>query len=931
MSFGKGSSTTTSTQSPNPAAMAAYNGLLSRAGQIASTPYQAYTGEGVAGINAQQMLGIGNINAGAGFASPYIQQATQYANQAAQPLTASQIQQYESPYTQSVINATQNQFNTQNAQQQSQVMGDAAAQGALGGNRAGVAQALTAGQQQQAQAPVIAGLQNQGYQTGLQTALAEQQNLGQAAYSLGNLGVAGQNAALTGANAQIGAGTLQQQTQQALDQYLYGQYAQQQAYPYQQLSWLAGIDTGVGSQMGGTSSTTGPAPNPWNALLGLGAVGLSAWGGGKARGGKVAGFGRHYDGGGGVAGMPWAGAPSWIPAMQITHGSGPPKPPSLASQSQQNPFGNPQQLAKGITGLGKSVGNAWTNSSAGDAVQDAMQDMEEDSAGGAVFKRGGVAGFADGGSPDYGDLEGGFDPDVGAFSPTPGLGAPISFLPGTRFGAKDDDKPLGSGTYSLGDIGPGTGFDFNPTRTDANTLYDNVADVPLPRARPDIAPDLPPGESVPERRVAGLNVSDDRPTGGLGIRPGAQGAPDLPAQSKEAGFGGLFHLSDAARTGLMAAGLGMMASRSPFLANAIGEGGLAGMSAYSGTKHEEATAQQVAEKLKQHAEETRKKLEIESAREARMAAEQESREKDRQLGLMKPMVIDKDPYGQPIYGRMDPKGNLFTMDGNPYTAQQKAKAEANANLTGGAYIDTIPREDQNQVRQAGQYMATIPSANSRSPQAQRLRNEIFQAYPDIDERMYGAQSAAVRKFWSGPDSDTIKSFNVAISHLDTLQNAANALKNGDIQLFNKIANAYKSATGQAMPTDFNAVRDIVADEIVKGIVGSRAGVTEREEAHRRIAAEFSQGQFDSVINRYKELMGGQMNGLRQKFVSTTGLNPEVFDRFLLPETKQALTRHEQSGAAPPPSGPPRVDKAGYDALPRGAQYTAPDGSVRTKQ
>jgi hypothetical protein len=605
MSFGKGSNQTTSTQSPNPQAMAAYNSLLGRAGQVANTPYQAYGGEGVAGINAQQMMGIGNINANAGFAQPYIQQASQYANQAAQPLTASQIQQYESPYTQDVINATQNQFNTQNAQQQSQVMGNAAAQGALGGNRAGVAQALTAGQQQQAQAPVIAGLQNQGYQIGLQTALAEQQNQGQAAYSLGNLGVAGQNAALTGANAQIGAGSLQQQTQQALDQYLYGQYQQQQAYLYQQLSWLAGIDTGVGSNMGGQSQTTGPAPNPFSQFLGLGALGLGAYnaynksqqskrggriagvghydsGGGVAgpwgddegwipqvqithgsgapkppsapsqqgggdgglgtimkflpllgmrRGGKVAGF-AHYDGGGGVAGMPWAGSRSWIPSMQITHGKGAPAPPSAPSQ-QQNPFGKPEDLAKGITGL---LGKANSSASAQDARDDAEEDAKDDSNGGAVFKRGGVAGFADGGSPDYGDLEGGFDPDVGAFSPTPGLGAPISFMPATSVNHDPWDRP---GAYSLGDIGPGgaAGFDFNPTRTDANTAYDEpVADVPLPRARPDIAPDLPPGESVPERRVAGLDVSGDRPTGGLGLRPGSQGAPGLPPESKPGWF-----------------------------------------------------------------------------------------------------------------------------------------------------------------------------------------------------------------------------------------------------------------------------------------------------------------------------------------------------------------------------------------------------------
>ena len=45
---------------------------------------------------------------------------------------------------------------------------------------------------------------------------------------------------------------------------------------------------------------------------------------------------------------------------------------------------------------------------------------------------------------------------------------------------------------------------------------------------------------------------------------------------------------------------------------------MAGLSAYSGTKRQEVSDKQVADKLAQHAEETRKKLELETAREARM-------------------------------------------------------------------------------------------------------------------------------------------------------------------------------------------------------------------------------------------------------------------------------------------------------------------------
>lgn len=273
-----GQNTTTTSSSANPAAETAYYNLLGQAQNTAATPYQPYTGELTAPVNSQQQTGISGINANANYAQPFLQQALNYGVIGATPLTAAQIQQYSSPYTSSVVDATQNQFNNQNAIQQQGVVSNAVASGAFGGNRVPVAQAVLAGQQQTAQAPVIAGLENQGYTTGLNTALTEQQAAAQGAYSLGNLGVAGQNAALTGANAQVGAGSLEQSTQQAQDQALYQQYINQQAYPFQTEQWLAGIDTGVGSNLGGTSSTTGPPPNQTAQDLGLGIAGVGAAG-----------------------------------------------------------------------------------------------------------------------------------------------------------------------------------------------------------------------------------------------------------------------------------------------------------------------------------------------------------------------------------------------------------------------------------------------------------------------------------------------------------------------------------------------------------------------------------------------------------------------------------------------------------------------------
>jgi hypothetical protein len=119
----------------------------------------------------------------------------------------------------------------------------------------------------------------------------------------------------------------------------------------------------------------------------------------------------------------------------------------------------------------------------------------------------------------------------------------------------------------------------------------------------------------------------------------------------------------------MSAGLGMMASRSPFLGNAIGEGGLAGLGAYSGVKQQEVSEKQVADKLAQHAEETRKKFDFETAREARMKEQEEART------AYQNKVLEQ---GRVPAGYRFNNGNLEAIPGgpaDPETAQKLAGAK----------------------------------------------------------------------------------------------------------------------------------------------------------------------------------------------------------------------------------------------------------------
>lgn len=618
----KGSAQTTSntTTAPDSNAYQAYLSLLNRANTVGSTAYTPYTGDLTAGINDQQTQGISGINAAANYASPFVSSAANDINQAGQPLSAADIQKYQDPYTQQVVNATQAQFADQNQQQLQQVRGNAASLGALGGDREAIAEAETTKQQNLAQNPVIAGLYSQGYNNAVNTAAGQQQVGLQAGAGLGNLGIAGQNAALTGANAQVGAGTLQQQTQQAQLNALYAQYQQQQAFPYQQIGWEAGIDTGVGSQLGGTSNgvTTGPAPNSTNAILGggLALAGLAAapFTGGaslaattagvkamSARGGRI-----PYAGGGQVMSSPYGDA-SFIPQIQITHGQGAPRAnaPSL-----------PQQQATkvpDVSGLGsifKSNGSQPTNIVPGalsNTVPADLSGYSNPGSLGGLYARGGginVPRFANGGAPDVSDSS----------SPNWYVTRGFQDITGLDPG---EDHPDNS------DLAAGIGTRFQNPVMGVN--------VPTPMARPAglgaVAPAVAPTDETaapyPPARVPariddqGSTQDDalayDTPRGaasrnalsGIGGNPPAipLAAPTDGSGRDTGGFGGLLsglvsgignaNLSQYS-VPLISAGLSMMASRSPYLAEAIGEGGLQGLQTYGAqkkTEHDQALEQ----------------------------------------------------------------------------------------------------------------------------------------------------------------------------------------------------------------------------------------------------------------------------------------------------------------------------------------------------
>jgi hypothetical protein len=308
--MGGKTSKSTQTVSIPPEVLARYNAVNARAETAANTPFKQYGGEFVAGLTGAQRSGISNINAAANMAQPYfgaageaygaglnqgqgyLGEATGYARAGGQNVNASDINgeainKYMSPYLQSVLQGTAGLLNQQNQQAMSGQTGNAIRQGAFGGDRGGIAAANLQQQQRLADSSIFSNILNQGYNTALNTAVgqqgvnlaAEQANraatqatadriagLGQQGFNqytttgqnVQGLGAAAQNAAIQGGQAQMGAGAVEQATNQALDTAKYNQFKEEQSYPFQTAQFLSNIAQGTGALSGSTTTTAQP-------------------------------------------------------------------------------------------------------------------------------------------------------------------------------------------------------------------------------------------------------------------------------------------------------------------------------------------------------------------------------------------------------------------------------------------------------------------------------------------------------------------------------------------------------------------------------------------------------------------------------------------------------------------------------------------------
>lgn len=243
-----------------------------------------------------------------------------------------------------------------------------------------------------------------------------------------------------------------------------------------------------------------------------------------------------------------------------------------------------------------------------------------------------------------------------------------------------------------------------------------------------------------------------------------------------------------------------------------------------------------------------------------------------QQGTVNQMTGQFSPSGQAMQKVVSPDAVLQSNTSIANTRSNNATSTANnrAGIASQFAINGLGPDGQpsGDVRTTARLIAegkvTMPERALATAKGQRIMALVDEINPNFDASTVAAKKKAAIDFGSGALGNALRSVSTANAHLDQLGGLVDAMGNGDIQLVNKLSNAYAAQTGKTAPTNFDAIKHIVGQEVVKAIVAGGGSAGERDEAGKIFSNASSPQQLKQAIGQYRMVMGAQADNLMEQ-------------------------------------------------------------------
>lgn len=194
-------------------------------------------------------------------------------------------------------------------------------------------------------------------------------------------------------------------------------------------------------------------------------------------------------------------------------------------------------------------------------------------------------------------------------------------------------------------------------------------------------------------------------------------------------------------------------------------------------------------------------------------------------------------------------------------------------------------------------------ANSRAPDAAKIRAAVHAADPAFDAVNYNARLQTRKNFTSGKAAQNVTAFNTAIGHLGTLYDSIDALGNRSSPWYNRATQAISENTDPkyaAALKKFEAARTAVADELTRAFRGSGGNVHDIIQWEKTINTADSPAALKAAVQQAAELLNSRISSLGDEYNRGMSTTKDPLE-LLNPKAAQAFRHLLEGGRAAKPA------------------------------
>jgi hypothetical protein len=234
-------------------------------------------------------------------------------------------------------------------------------------------------------------------------------------------------------------------------------------------------------------------------------------------------------------------------------------------------------------------------------------------------------------------------------------------------------------------------------------------------------------------------------------------------------------------------------------------------------------------------------------------------------------------------------GKKATPASAPTPAGQSAPAAAKQNVK-DSIVDLL-----------GQYRADPQLLSRMMYKHPEMLGMVQQKYPDFDQTTYVAKNKMMQSYTSGTQSKEINAINTVAGHLSTLNDAIDALNNGNVGILNKLANKVGAAVGQTPQTTFQTIVHRIGPEITTAYVAGGGGEAERFANAEDFDVNKAPQQLKNNVGITVQLLRSKIGALENQYKQTVGRD-DFSQRFITPDAAKAFNKLAPQAAAPSGGG-----------------------------